>query len=71
MRLIVRTYGRVWEFRAESATSLAELFEEEGVEIPAASQIQSEAVAYLPDGGGYLLGSEGRDSPIYRVDCRP
>ncbi|MBU8897013.1 hypothetical protein DRW03_21695 [Corallococcus sp. H22C18031201] len=69
-RMLVRTYSRVWEVRRPGATSLEELVHGDVVEVPGASQAQAEAVAFLPDGRGYLLGSEFTGQPLVRVDCR-
>lgn len=66
-RVLIRTYGHLWELRG---TSLEQALSATPVEVPAASQIQSEAVAYTSDGRGYLVGSEGAGEGIYRVDCR-
>ncbi len=69
-RLLLRTYGRVWELRAPGALTVGELLLAQPVEVTGAPQQQAEAVAYLADGGGYLLGSEGSQAPLYEVSCR-
>jgi hypothetical protein len=38
--------------------------------VPDASQAQAEAIAYFPEGRGYLLGSEFSGQPLLRTDCR-
>lgn len=68
-RLLLRTYTRVWELRSPNARSFEDVLEAEPVAVPEAPQPQGEAVSYLFDGRGYLLGSEGTGSPIYRVPC--
>ncbi len=69
-RLLLRTYTRVWEVRRPGARRLEELLEGQVAEVPGASQAQAEAIAFTPEGRGYLLGSEFTDQPFYRADCR-
>ncbi|WP_244225051.1 hypothetical protein, partial [Corallococcus sicarius] len=69
-RLLVRTYTRVWEVRRPDAKGLEELIQGQVVEVPGASQAQAEAITFLQDGRGYLLGSEFTGEPLVRVDCR-
>lgn len=68
-RVLVRTYGRVWEWRRPGGRSLEGVFDAEPVEVPGAIQPQGEAVAYDGDGLGYLLGSEHAGSPLFQVRC--
>ena len=73
-RLLLRTYTRVWEVRRPGASRLEELLQGPVVEVPGASQAQSEAITWLPGDGGadrsYLMGSEFAGQRLYRVDCR-
>ncbi|ADO72494.1 conserved uncharacterized protein [Stigmatella aurantiaca DW4/3-1] len=69
-RLLLRTYTRVWEVRRPKAPDLAALMGGQVVEVPGASQAQAEAIAFLADGDGYLLGSEFTGQPMYRTRCR-
>ncbi|WP_375758888.1 hypothetical protein [Corallococcus exercitus] len=69
-RLLVRTYTRVWELRRSDAKRLEDFVQAQVVEVPGASQAQSEAVTFLQDGRGYLLGSEFAGEPLVRMDCR-
>ncbi|RKH11057.1 hypothetical protein D7V97_12315 [Corallococcus sp. CA053C] len=69
-RLLVRTYTRVWEVRRPGAKRLEDLIQGQVVEVPGASQAQAEAITFLQDGRGYLLGSEFTGEPLVRVDCR-
>jgi hypothetical protein len=68
-RLLVRGYFGAWEWARPGAKRLEDVVAGAGREVPAPSQPQAEAIAWLPDGSGYLLGSEGEDAPLYRVDC--
>jgi hypothetical protein len=68
-RLLVRSYFGAWEWARPGAKRLEEVLAAKPREVPAPSQQQAEAIAWLPDGSGYLLGSEGVGEPLYRVDC--
>lgn len=67
-RVLLRTYGRVFEYLAPGADSLEEVFAVAPIERTTGSQPQSEAIAYTADGLGYLIGSEQR-AALLRVDC--
>jgi hypothetical protein len=69
-RVLLRTYRGVWEFRRPGATDLVDVLRAPPRDVPAAMQLQGEAVSYTADGTGYLLGSEGEGAPLFRVDCR-
>lgn len=76
-RLLVLTYTNAFEFALDLASAAlpptAEMVE--GVdfrEIPLVQLQQQEAIAYLPDGTGFIYTSEGSggDAPIMRVHCQ-
>jgi hypothetical protein len=69
-RVLVRTYRGVWEFRLPGATDLVNVLRTAPRDVPAARQLQGEAVSYTADGTGYLLGGEGERAPIFRIDCQ-
>ncbi|MCP3137612.1 hypothetical protein [Pyxidicoccus xibeiensis] len=69
-RLLLRTYTRAWELRQPGAARLEDLLKGQLVEVPSASQAQAEAITFLQDGNGYLLGSEFTSQPLYRTGCR-
>ena len=68
-RLLVRGYFGAWEWSRPGAKRLEDVLKATPREVPGPSQPQAEAVAWLPDGSGYLLGSEDAGAPLYRVDC--
>jgi hypothetical protein len=68
--MLLRTYTRVWEVRQPGAARLEDLLKGQVVEVPGASQAQAEAMTFLQDGNGYLLGSEFTSQPLYVVGCR-
>lgn len=70
-RVLLRTYGRLWELRAPGARSLEDVFDATPVEVPSAPQPQGEAITYSADGMAYYFASEGVGSPIFRVGCAP
>ncbi|GEN09002.1 hypothetical protein MFU01_40390 [Myxococcus fulvus] len=69
-RMLIRTYSRVWELRQPGAEDLESLLKGSLVEVPGGPQAQAEAVSYLSDGEGYLLGTEFTGQPLWRVGCR-
>ncbi|WP_164018701.1 hypothetical protein [Pyxidicoccus trucidator] len=69
-RLLLRTYSRVWEVRQPDAARLEDLLRGQLVEVPGASQAQAEAITFLQDGNGYLLGTEFTSQPLWRTGCR-
>lgn len=68
-RVLLRTYTGAWEFARPGAHSLADVFRVKPVEVTGAPQLQSEGIAYAPDGRSYMVASEGAGSGLYRVDC--
>jgi hypothetical protein len=69
-RLLLRTYRGVWEYRAPGAHDLVDVLRATPRDVPAARQLQGEALTYTTDGLRYLLGGEGDSTPIFRIDCR-
>lgn len=69
-RLLLRTYTRAWEVRRPGAQRFEDFVKGSVARVPAASQAQAEAIAYFPEGRGYLMGSEFSGQPLYRTDCR-
>jgi hypothetical protein len=69
-RLLLRTYTRVWEVRQPDAARLEDLLKGQVVEVPGASQAQAEAITFLQDGNGYLLGTEFTSQPLWLTRCR-
>jgi hypothetical protein len=68
-RVLLRTYNDLFEYRAAPGAPFESVFAATPVRVPAAGEIQGEAVAYRLDGHGYLTTSEGRMPPIQRADC--
>lgn len=68
-RILLRTYGRVWELRAPGARAFEDVLDASPIAVPSAAQPQAEAITYTSDGRGYLLGTEGVGAPLYVVEC--
>ena len=68
-RMLVRTYGALFELRGDADASVASLLALPRTFVAAASEPQGEAVGYLADGRGYVTTSEGVSSALYRAAC--
>lgn len=69
VRLLVRTYGGLFELRAGPLATIAELVAIQRVAVPVASELQGEAVAYTGDGAGYLTVGEAATATLSHVRC--
>jgi hypothetical protein len=69
--VLVRSYSRVWRYRAPAGGTLEDALRASPVELPGPNQPQSEAIAWLPGGMGYLVGTEGAGEGLFRVECAP
>ncbi len=69
VRLLVRTYDALFELRGAATTTIAQLLTATPVPVPHASEMQGEAVTYLPDGRSYLTVGEGTNPALSRVAC--
>jgi hypothetical protein len=67
---VVRTYDAVYEFRVAPEAAFEDAFGVEPVSVPAADEPQSEGIAYLPDGSGFITAGETASAPIFRTTCR-
>jgi hypothetical protein len=68
-RFLLRTYTRAYEFRGPPGGSLLEAFAAAPTAVPVASEVQGEAIAYLPGGGGFVTISEGKGPWINQTRC--
>ena len=66
-RLLVRTYAALYELRAASTATIAELLTSALATMPVAAEPQGEAVAYAADGRAYYTTSEGASPTLSRV----
>ena len=69
-RFLLRTYSRVYEFRAAAGESFEQAFTKTPVVLPAPDEDQGEAIAYALDGSAYYTVSEGTKSPLYRISAK-
>jgi hypothetical protein len=68
-RLLVRTYGALYEFRLAAPGAFDSIFSATPQPVPVASEGQGEAVSYLYDGRGYVSASEGASPELHVVRC--
>jgi len=66
---LLRTSNTLYEFRIAPGALFESAFQVAPVAVPVASETQSEAVAYRPDGRGYFTTGEGAMPALNRVDC--
>ncbi len=69
VRLLVRTYSHVFELSGPPDTTIGDLLQATMTARPVAAEVQGEAIAWLPDGRGYLTVSEGANATLSRVSC--
>lgn len=69
VRLLVRTYSNVFELSGPPDITIADLLLAAPTTAPVAIEAQGEAIAWLPDGRGYLTVSEGQSAALSRVTC--
>ncbi len=67
---VVRTYDRLYEFRIAASAPFETAFAATPAMLPAAEEVQSEAVTYAADGRAVLTTGEGAAAPIFQVGCR-
>lgn len=67
---LLRTYDKLYEFRAPPGMTFETAFAATPTELPSATEAQSEGVTYLADGRGHVSGGEGVAAPIFRAGCR-
>jgi PKD repeat protein len=63
-QLIIRTYSDAWIWLRDGSQTLAEALQGTVYDASAPSEAQGEAIAYTPDGSGYVTISEGVGSDI-------
>ncbi len=68
-RFLLRTYLNVFEFRAPPGGSLLDALKATPVTLPAAFELQGEAVAYLHQGDGFVTIAEGATPAVHVTRC--
>jgi hypothetical protein len=69
-RFLLRTYDRLFEYRAAPGGSYESMFSAAPVELPTARELQGEAVGYDATGRGYYTVAEGAGPTLYSFACR-
>ncbi len=64
--IAIRTYGAVWVWARLPDATMADVFATKPCEAPSIAEQQGEAIAFEPDGSGYVTTSEGVNPPIHR-----
>ena len=65
-RLILRTYLQTLEYRLPEGEPFERIFSQPKRKLPvAAREIQSEAIAFVHGGGGYVTSDEGSPAPLH------
>lgn len=67
-RLILRTYGHIWEFTLTDG-GLDDLEDAARVELYTGTERQGEAIGYDPYSRAYYTLSEDVNPPVFRTDC--
>lgn len=70
VRMLVRTYDRVFELRGSASATISELLASTPASVTAPSEMQGEAITYEPDGRGFYTTTEGTNVPLSHVRCR-
>jgi hypothetical protein len=67
---LLRTSERVYEFRIAAGAAFETAFAATPVSISSATEPQSEAISYQPDGRGYFSSGETASAPLFQVSCQ-
>jgi hypothetical protein len=67
---LLRTYDRVYEFRAPAGASFEAAFAATPQVVAMPNEPQSEGIDYRSDGRGFVTSGEGAGAPIVATDCR-
>lgn len=68
-RFLLRTYTHVFEYRAPDGGGFLDSFKATPVALPGPSELQGEAIAYLPSGVGWVSIPEGNQPAISVAQC--
>lgn len=63
--ILVRTYAHAFLYQCLPTQSIADCFRNTPCVVPLRFESQGEAIAFTPDGGGYVTTSEGHSAPIH------
>ena len=71
-RMIICDYSAIYEYTLPvSATNFDEIWKQEPEVVDAGSRRQGEGICYSPDGNSLFATSEGKNSPVVRIDRKP
>ncbi|MBW2624171.1 MAG: hypothetical protein JRD68_14780 [Deltaproteobacteria bacterium] len=66
-KVLVATYTYAYLFSRKSGQTWLEAFTKPPSRIPLPRRRQGESVCFTPDGSGFIIGSEKRPSPLWRI----
>jgi hypothetical protein len=69
--IVLRTYGAVFVWSRHGSESVGAAFGRAPCPAPVPGQQQGEAIGLDPNGGGYVLLSEGTNQPVWHVAASP
>jgi hypothetical protein len=70
--VLLRTFTHIWYYAANGPEeSLYQTLSRAPCAVPAANEVQAEAVAWRADGAGYVTISEGAFERLHHVECAP
>lgn len=69
LAFLVRTYDRVYEFRAPAGQGFEAAFGVQPDMVVMADESQSEGISYRKDGRGFVTSGEGAQAPLFATDC--
>lgn len=69
-QLVVRTYADVLLWNRDPNSSAWSVFNQPGIDGPLVNEQQGEAIAFHPDGLGYVTVSEGTNQTLHNYDIR-
>jgi hypothetical protein len=67
--VLLRTYDRLFEYRAAPGAGVEETLRATPREVPVARELQGEAAAYAPGSLGYYTAGEGAGTTLHHVGC--
>jgi hypothetical protein len=66
---LVRTYDRVYEFRAPQGAAFEDAFSAVPSAVTMPDETQSEGIDYRADGRGFVTSGEGLHAPVFTTGC--
>jgi hypothetical protein len=68
--VLLRASGTVWQLAAPAGSTLDAALAAVPTALPAAAELNGEAIAWRADGSGYVTAGEGKNAAITEASCR-